>query len=203
MLVAKMRRGSIWACAGFSKPHIRGRSKIFVAACWLVFFALAASDWCHSQQGHSAQQTANEPVGEAPLDDPSRHREIADIKSLLAQQDECWNRGDLEGFMQTYWNSTDLTFSGGGKTTRGWQATLDRYKKNYPREKMGKLAFNNLEVTILAPTAALVLGDWHLDLEGQKRDGNFTLVLRKFDGAWKIVHDHSSYLEPEKTDGGP
>lgn len=127
--------------------------------------------------------------------------EAENIESLLTVQSKCWNDGDIDGFMQTYWKSADLTFSGGGKTTRGWQATLDQYKKSYPRDKMGTLTFDGLEVTMLSEEAALVLGKWHLSIpqkdaaEDKKKDGNFSLVLRKIDGDWKIIHDHSSTLE--------
>ncbi len=124
--------------------------------------------------------------------------EIEKIEALLILQDGCWNRGDIEGFMETYWKSEKLTFSGGGKTTRGWQATLDRYKTSYPRDKMGQLHFDGLETTLLADHVAVVLGKWHLDINGDKKDGNFSLVMKKFDGQWKIVHDHSSTLDKEK-----
>lgn len=125
-----------------------------------------------------------------------------EIEKLLTTQAECWNDGDIDGFMQTYWKSEDLTFSGGGNTTRGWQATLDRYKKSYPKDKMGQLTFDGLETTLLSGEAAMVLGKWHLLIpqekgEDEKKDGNFTLVLKKIAGDWKIIHDHSSTLEPE------
>jgi len=128
------------------------------------------------------------------------------IESVLKTQADCWNDGDIEGFMETYWNSEDLTFSSSGKTTRGWQATLDNYKKSYPRDKMGTLTFDGLEVTMLSEESALVLGKWHLsipqkdkkkDEADEKKDGNFSLVLRKLDGDWKIIHDHSSTLKVE------
>lgn len=120
------------------------------------------------------------------------------IESLLATQDAFWNAEDIEGFMQTYWSSDELTFSGGGKTVRGWQATLDRYKKSYPSGQMGKLHFDHLEITLLSDKAALVLGRFYLDIHGEKKEGNFSLVMKKFDDGWKIVHDHSSTLEKEK-----
>lgn len=126
-----------------------------------------------------------------------------EIEQLLTTQAQCWNDKDIDGFMQTYWKSEDLTFSGGGKTTRGWQATLDRYKKSYPKEKMGTLTFDGLEVTMLSEEAAMVLGNWHLSIpqpeakEELNKDGNFTLVLKMLDGKWKIIHDHSSTLEKE------
>ena len=119
------------------------------------------------------------------------------IQSVLQKQVDCWNRNDIDGFMETYWKSEALTFSSGGKTTRGWQATIDRYKKSYPSGKMGKLHFDNLEVTVLSPQSALVLGQWHLAMENEKKDGNFSLVLKKFDNRWLIIHDHSSIIRDE------
>ncbi len=121
------------------------------------------------------------------------------IKTLLAAQTKSWNEGDLEGFMQGYWNSPDLTFSSSGKTTRGWQATLDRYKTSYSSiEQMGKLRFGDLEIKTLSTTGALVLGTWHLTLDSGNVQGNFSLVAQIIDGEWKIIHDHSSTLrEPE------
>ena len=121
--------------------------------------------------------------------------EPAKIQQLLTDQTKLWNEKDIEGFMQTYWKSKDLTFSSGGSTTRGWQATLDRYKSKYPPEKMGELRFDNLEVSVLSNDVALVLGTWHLKMKETAPEGNFSLVLKKLSGEWKIVHDHSSLKE--------
>lgn len=123
------------------------------------------------------------------------------ITQLLTVQTEAWNAGNIEKFMETYWKSEKLTFSSGGNTTRGWQATLDRYKKSYStREKMGVLHFDELEVTIIESQTALVLGNWHLRFaDGTKADGNFSLVVTKIDNAWKIIHDHSSIVKDPKS----
>ncbi len=123
------------------------------------------------------------------------------ITQLLTVQTEAWNAGNLEKFMETYWKSEKLTFSSGGSTTRGWQATLDRYKKSYStREKMGVLHFDELEVTIIESQTALVLGNWHLRFaDGTKADGNFSLVVTKIENAWKIIHDHSSVVKDLKS----
>ncbi len=120
-----------------------------------------------------------------------------EVRSLLERQVEAWNRGDLEAFMETYWNSPELTFSGGGQTTRGWQATLDRYRERYgSREAMGTLRFADFEMQLLGDSAALVLGTWHLRNDRGEPHGNFSLVLRKMEeGQWVIIHDHSSTAE--------
>ena len=117
------------------------------------------------------------------------------IEAVLRAQQDAWNGGDVRAFMDHYWKSDDLTFSSNGKTTRGWQATLAGYLERYPtREKMGRLTLSGLEITPLGDAAALVLGQWKLDRQSEPVGGNFTLVLRKIDGRWVIVHDHTSRL---------
>lgn len=115
------------------------------------------------------------------------------ITSLLNQQKEYWNAGDIDGFMRYYWKSDDLTFSAGGKTRRGWGETLRRYREQYPTpEKMGKLTFSELEVRPIGSSAVLVLGRWALEREPDPVSGNFTLVLERHAGRWLIIHDHTS-----------
>jgi ketosteroid isomerase-like protein len=120
----------------------------------------------------------------------------AAIEDVLRLQAEAWNAGDIDRFMDHYWKSDELTFSAGGQTTRGWQNTLDRYRQRYPTtEKMGNLTFDELEIQPLNDSAALVLGQWHLKRDADSLDGNFSLIVRKIDGRWRIVHDHTSRAE--------
>jgi ketosteroid isomerase-like protein len=115
------------------------------------------------------------------------------IRKVMDDQAEAWNRGDIEGFMAGYWKSDKLTFISGTDVTRGWQPTLDRYKKSYDsRAKMGVLTFSDLEFTILSKDAAVVLGSWALKREKDDPHGKFTLTFRKFKEGWRIVMDHTS-----------
>ena len=103
--------------------------------------------------------------------------------------------------MDTYWNSEQLTFSSGGETERGWQATIQRYRSRYPdKQTMGHLTFQNLEVTRLGESAALVIGNWQLQRDHDSPQGNFSVVLRHIDNRWLIIHDHSSSLQPSTTE---
>ena len=122
----------------------------------------------------------------------------AAIKHVLAAQQDAWNRHDLDAFMSGYWNSPELTFFSGAKETRGWQATLERYRATYnsPGHAMGKLDFSDLRIEMLGPEAAFVRGTWHLAMpEGKNPQGKFTLIVRKFGDGWKIIHDHTSAAE--------
>ncbi len=119
-------------------------------------------------------------------------QDTASVKHVLLQQVRDWNRGDIDAFMQGYWQSPDLSFSSAGTITRGWQQTLDNYHARYAdRQAMGRLAFSDLEMSALGPDELLVLGSWRLE-----RDipigGVFTLIFRRISQQWRIVHDHTS-----------
>ena len=116
-----------------------------------------------------------------------------EIEKVLTLQQDAWNRGDIPGFVEYYWKSSELTFSGANGVTRGWDGLLARYQRSYPdRATMGKLSFSDLETRMLAPDAALVLGRWRLTREKDAPGGVFTLVVRKFPIGWRVIHDHTS-----------
>ena len=126
----------------------------------------------------------------------NRHDDAADmnaIKSVLFAQQAEWNAGDIDKFMTGYWKSPRARFVSGDKITTGWVETLTRYHARYPtREKMGKLEFSDLDVNMLGPDSALVVGRWKLLRAGDTPHGVFTLTFRRIDGAWVIVVDHTS-----------
>lgn len=116
-----------------------------------------------------------------------------EIRRVMNEQTAAWNRGDIDGFMLGYWKSENLVFVSGANVTKGWQPTLDRYKKSYDsRAKMGVLTFSDLEVEVLSKDSAVVLGSWTLNREKDNPGGKFTLVFRRFKDGWKIIHDHTS-----------
>jgi len=117
------------------------------------------------------------------------------VRAVLDTQLAAWNRGDLEAFMETYWKSPDLVFQSNASTTRGWQATLERYRKRYQSEgkEMGQLRFEEVEIEPLAPGIAFARGAFRLAFrDGKTAQGRFTLVLRQKPEGWRIVYDHSS-----------
>ena len=128
-----------------------------------------------------------------PLDAVSAEAEIRDV---LAVQDAAWNSGDIDGFMEHYIKSEDLRFASGGNINRGWQATIDGYKTRYPdKSAMGTLSFTDLEVDVLSPDNALVFGHWKLTRAADMHRGLFTLHMKRVDGQWVIVSDHTSSAE--------
>ncbi|HMG37361.1 MAG TPA: nuclear transport factor 2 family protein [Blastocatellia bacterium] len=116
------------------------------------------------------------------------------IRAVLDRQVEAWNRGDLEGFMEGYWRSPQLTFYSGGVETSGWDQTIQRYQQRYRSagNEMGILEFLDLKIELLGPQAAFVRGKYRLKASGKESSGLFTLTFKKFASGWKIIHDHTS-----------
>jgi hypothetical protein len=115
------------------------------------------------------------------------------IKRLLQRQTSDWNKGNIDGFMNGYWQSDSLLFIGKNGPKYGYQTTLNNYKKNYPdTAAMGKLAFDILQIKRLSVLYFFVVGKWHLQRSIGNLEGHFTLLFKKVTGQWVIVADHSS-----------
>jgi ketosteroid isomerase-like protein len=117
------------------------------------------------------------------------------IRRELQRQVDCWNRGDIKGFMEGYEDSPETLFV--GKTiTRGHAQVLANYIQRYPsKQHMGTTTFSDIEVRMLGSDYATVLGRWKLERpreNGGPTGGIFTLIFRKTAKGWKIIQDHTS-----------
>ena len=115
------------------------------------------------------------------------------IRKVLDTQLKSWNSGNIDNFMEGYWQNDSLMFVGKSGITYGWQQTLDNYKKHYPDTvAMGKLTFRLLELKPLSSFYYFVIGKWDLQRSAGNLGGYFTLLFKKINGEWLIVTDHSS-----------
>ena len=123
--------------------------------------------------------------------------EINTIKKILSSQQECWNNGDIDGFMQGYWNSEKLVFTSlNHKPAYGWKNTLERYKNSYPtRSSMGELGFEILDLQLISEKNASLKGKWKLIRENDQPNGLFWLDIEKFDNNWLITKDSTVSFE--------
>jgi len=118
---------------------------------------------------------------------------VAQIRSVLRAQQDAWNRGDIDAFMNGYARSRSTIFVSEDTVRRGWETVRARYRKKYSdRAKMGLLTFSDLEITTLSSDAAVALGRWKLKRAQDRPHGRFTLIFRRLPEGWRIVHDHTS-----------
>jgi uncharacterized protein (TIGR02246 family) len=146
-------------------------------------------------------------IATASAQQPGNDTAVSQIRAVLKAQQDAWNRGDIDSFMNGYARSETTVFVSGDEVTRGWQTVCDRYLKKYnDRAKMGTLTFSDLEIESLGPDSAVALGRWELKRasdpppQGSGVAGNphgrFTLIFRKTADGWRIVHDHTSAAPP-------
>lgn len=122
----------------------------------------------------------------------------AEIQSVLTTQQDAWNRGDIDAFMNGYARSASTVFVSEDEVGRGWETVRDRYRVKYSdRAKMGTLSFSEIEVTMLSSDAAVVLGRWKLKRAKDEPHGRFTLIFKRLPDGWRIVHDHTSAAPPQ------
>ena len=123
--------------------------------------------------------------------------DINAIKKMLSNQQECWNNGDIDGFMQGYWQSEKLIFTSlRHKPAYGWNNTLERYKSSYPtKSSMGELKFQILDLKLISKTTANLKVKWKLLREKDNPNGIFWLDIEKFDKDWLITKDSTLSFE--------
>ena len=149
-------------------------------------FATLRRPWLVVQNGHAYTRAELERRQDATS------RAQREIRAVLSWQEQAWNDGDLERFMRGYWKSDSTVFAS-SSVSRGWQSMLERYQHGYPTpESMGTLTFTIAQIDLISGDWAKVLGAWELSGSGAGSAGWFTLLLRRFEEGWRIVHDHTS-----------
>jgi uncharacterized protein (TIGR02246 family) len=130
---------------------------------------------------------------------PAEHASIrAELEAMLARAAANWNRGDLDAFVADYLPSDSTTFIGGGGLLRGPAAIRASYAPLFTgRSVRDSLSFAILDVDPLAPGVVNLIGQYTLARRVGSRDsvtarGPTSLLVRRVDGRWRIVHDHSS-----------
>jgi ketosteroid isomerase-like protein len=114
------------------------------------------------------------------------------ILKIMEDQEVAWNNGDLEGFMQGYWKSDSLKFYGSNGLTKGWQNTLDNYKRSYPtKAETGTLDFVINDVSKVEGNSYWVMGEYHLKRDIGDANGVFIIIFKLINDEWKIVGDMS------------
>jgi hypothetical protein len=125
-----------------------------------------------------------------PAERDALSREVA---AMLNTSAGAWNRGDLDTFMTDYYGGERTTYV----TSRGVVHDPARIRERYaPRFAPGgvhdSLSFENVEVDPLAPGVVHVIA-WYVLSRGDSTiaRGPTSLVMLRYDGRLRIVHDHS------------
>jgi ketosteroid isomerase-like protein len=128
----------------------------------------------------------------------------AAILSVVHHMEDAWNRGDFRGYMAGFKNP-DVVFVSGGKFQQSWQGTLDHYVRDYggSAERRGQLHFYNMKIDLLAPDAAMLIGQYRLVRGPRVTEGVNTRLFKKIHGHWLITMNHVSAYDVTPTPTAP
>ena len=157
---------------------------------FLLFLLLAATiTSCNSQ---TKSKTLVEKENTFVFEKSNPEEDKAAIVKVMKDQEIAWSNNDLDGFMQGYIKSDSLKFYGKSGLTKGWQQTLDNYKKGYPtKEHSGTLTFKVNDISPIESGSYWVMGEYFLSRKVGDANGIFMIIFKKIDGEWKIVADMS------------
>lgn len=131
-------------------------------------------------------------------DEAERAAWRADVTEMLARGAANWNRGDLDAFVDDYLPGSATTYIGGQGTVRGPAAIRAAYAPRFaPGAVRDSLSFVIVDVDPLGRDVLNAIATYTLSRRVGTRDsvtarGPTSLVMRRVDGRWRIVHDHSS-----------
>ncbi len=121
---------------------------------------------------------------------PFTDADASAIRTVLAEQEVAWDRGDLPAFMEGY--ADTVCFIGARGMTCGRDAVLQNYVERYPdREAMGDLDFGISELVPAGDRHAWMTGTWRLVRTADTLSGGFTLLWVEGEEGWRIARDHS------------
>jgi len=139
-----------------------------------------------------------------------------EIRAEVARYVAAVNGGDARAVADLYQRGTTASTAGDGHLTLGWEGVADAYADAYRGLRVIRMEIPGDSVTVvpLGDAAALALFPyrWTLGPPGRAvvTRGTMTLAYRRTREGWRIVHDHTSTLEPPGqpeqgavADGGP
>ena len=152
----------------------------------VYFLFLAALISCTRNAHRQAQTNENNPALRA-LDSVA-------IMENFNRQEACWNAKDLECYVQAYHLSDNVQTISKAGVTKGYNNILRDYQRYFPKNRMGKLHFDQIELKRLSEQYYYAVGRFNLNYETPDTlyQGWFSVLFEKKNGHWLMISDHSS-----------
>jgi len=188
---AQTRERAAQMCSRYTLRRLRRTSLLACVLLASLVAGTACSASLSAGEGHGLKARIGRPVPDTTL-------ARTEIQAMLDTSAGAWNRGDLAGFLSYYQPGPGTTFIGRNGVVRGVEQIRGVYAARFaPGGVRDSLSFVLLDVDPLAPDVANVIARYILARRVAGRDsitasGPTSLVMRRVQGRWRIVHDHSS-----------
>jgi ketosteroid isomerase-like protein len=133
----------------------------------------------------------------SPSNSPAQQTDEEQVYNVILDQVRYWNAHDIEHYMDCFWKSPDLLVVNDGEQVMGWAEVLATYQRGFPnRAEMGSMTLQRVRLQRLGPDFFLGLSWFVVGINGKNSYSTDTMVFQRLSEGWRIVSDHSSYLEP-------
>jgi len=119
-------------------------------------------------------------------------KDVKDIIALMRKEEEVWNNGDIEGYVNLYAPEDSTRMIYGSGAVYGKDRILAFYKKYWPKERMGHLTLTHDSIERLSKNYYYVSGFFNVSYPDSKPvKGRFSGLMKKIKGKWYLYTDHS------------
>ncbi len=117
-----------------------------------------------------------------------------EIRELTRRLSTDWNAGNMAAYLAAYDDGAELSLLFGNRVVAGKQAMVDLFTSSWTTEAaMGDFDTDRVGVRLIAPGIAVARGLFEHRFPDETIHGAFSHVWRQSgNGAWKIVHEHTS-----------
>jgi ketosteroid isomerase-like protein len=127
-----------------------------------------------------------------------------DVRAVFDRLVEGIKQADAAKVMSVYEKSDRiLFFNNNGTATNGWENMRANREASYGKVKNVSLEVTGVRVEMLGADAAYLTCKWSQQQENNGKletaSGRMTLVFKKINKEWKVVHLHTSPDNPDAT----
>ena len=120
-----------------------------------------------------------------------------DVQGFVRAFVDASNRADVTAVMEMYSQKAGIASIGDGEITRGWDAIRTESDEIVGKEGAYKISLGSIDVMPIGTLGAIAFAPYAVtvatDQGATQLSGAISLVLEKTGGAWKIVHEHTSF----------
>jgi hypothetical protein len=114
------------------------------------------------------------------------------IREVFQKEIDCWNSGDIDCYVLLYAPGDSVRMLLKQNDIYGRDSIKAFYKKYWPKERMGKLNFENVKIERLSKKYYYVEGRFIVTYTDKNPvSGRFSGLMKKIGKEWFIYTDHS------------
>lgn len=148
----------------------------------------------------TTRRATTAPRRSSALDDPTAQGVLASFEALV----DGIRRADVDAVTSLYWESPQLTiFNNNGTITRTWEQMRSNRASSYADVKNVSLEISNRNIHMMGREGAIVTCQWTQAQTfrgtSESASGRLTVVYRRINSSWKIIHTHTSPDAPDRS----